>query len=66
MWDIDSLLQGTGKKAEGKSAAADSDDDMDMDMDKDDILPKSSKGSLFLLSFHSIYNVFLLTLSLLT
>lgn len=45
MWDIDSLLQGTGKKAEGKSAAADSDDDMDMDMDKDDILPKSSKGT---------------------
>lgn len=46
LWDIDSLLEGTGKKVEGKSAAdSDDDDDDDMDMDADDALPKSSKGT---------------------
>ncbi|KAL8233880.1 hypothetical protein R6Q59_019980 [Mikania micrantha] len=43
LWDIDSLLQDSGKKVEGKSAA-DSDDD-EMDMDTDNIPPKSSKGT---------------------
>ncbi|KAF5766767.1 putative transcription factor WD40-like family [Helianthus annuus] len=44
MWDIDSLLQGSGKKVEGKSGS-DSDDDDDMDMDTDNAPPKSSKGT---------------------
>lgn len=43
LWDIDSLLQDSGKKVEGKSAA-DSDED-EMDMDTDDVLKKSSKGT---------------------
>lgn len=44
MWDIDSLLQGSGNNVHGKSTA-DSDDD-NMDMDTDNIPPKSSKGSM--------------------
>lgn len=43
LWDIDSLVQDSGKTVEGKSGA-DSDDD-EMDMDTDDIPRKSSKGT---------------------
>lgn len=50
LWDIDSLLQDSGKTVEGKSAA-DSDDDDEMAMDTDDIAQKPSKGSVFTLSF---------------
>lgn len=49
LWDIDSLVQDSGKTVEGKSGA-DSDDD-EMDMDTDDKPQKSSKGNVLILWF---------------
>ncbi|XP_071731144.1 WD repeat-containing protein 55-like [Rutidosis leptorrhynchoides] len=46
LWDIDSLLQDSGKTVKGKSAAESDDDDDEMDMDTDDAPPqKPSKGT---------------------
>ncbi|MFS7976586.1 putative transcription factor WD40-like family [Helianthus anomalus] len=56
MWDIDSLLQDSGKKVEGKSAS-DSDDE-DMGMDTDNAPPKLSKGRV--LSFSNVSGVVIL------